>query len=64
MINLMPYLFSMNIIISNFWTNEREELFQCGGFLDMQIGMKPLVTDRANKEPKMGKIMWHIYVYC
>ena len=36
-------------------TNEREGLFQCGGFLDMQIGMEPLVIDRAKEEPKMGQ---------
>ena len=40
-----------------------EELFQYGGFLDMQIGMEPLVIDWA-KEPKMGQIIRHIYVYC
>ena len=45
-------------------TNEREELFQCGGFLDMQIGMEPLVIDWAKEEPKTGHIIWHIYVYC
>ena len=45
-------------------TNEREELFQSGGFLDMQIGMEPLVIDWAKEEPKMGQIIRHIYVYC
>ena len=53
----------MNIIISNSGTNEREELFQCGGFLDMQIGMELLVIDWAKEEPKMGQIIRHIYVY-
>ena len=32
-----------------------EELLQCGGFLDMQIGMEPPVIDWAKEEPKMGK---------
>ena len=44
----------MNIIISNFWANEREEV--CGGFLDMQIGMESLVIDWAKEEAKMGQI--------
>ena len=43
---------------------QREELFQCRGFLDMQIGMEPLVIDWAKEEPKMGQIIRHIYVYC
>ena len=42
----------------------KEELFQFGGFLDMQIGMEPLVIDWAKEEPKMGQIIRHIYVYC
>ena len=29
----------------------------------MQIGMEPLVIDWAKEEPKMGQIIWHIYVY-
>ena len=29
-------------------------LFQCGGFLDMQIEMEPLVIDWAKEEPKGG----------
>ena len=33
-------------------------------FLDMQIGMEPLVIDWAKEDPKMGQIIWHIYVYC
>ena len=33
-------------------------------FLDMQIGMELLVIDWAKEEPKMGKIIRHIYVYC
>ena len=33
-------------------------------FLDMQIGMEPLVVDWAKEEPKMGQIIRHIYVYC
>ena len=37
---------------------------QCADFLDMQIGMGPLVTDWAKEEPKMGQIILHIYVYC
>ena len=44
-------------------TNEREELLQCGGFLDMQIVMEPLVIDWAKEEAKMGQIIRHIYVY-
>ena len=43
-------------------TNKREELFQCGGFLDMQIGMESLVIDWAKEEPKMGQIIRHTYV--
>ena len=46
----------------NFW--EREESFQCGDFLDMQIGMELLVIDWVKEEPKMSQIIWHIYVYC
>ena len=42
----------------------KEELFQCGGFLDMQIRMEPLVIGWAKEEPKMGQIIRHIYVYC
>ena len=30
----------------------KEKLFQCGGFLDMQIGMEPLVVDWAKKNQK------------
>ena len=33
-------------------------------FSDMQIGMEPLVIDQAKEEPKMGQIIWHIYVPC
>ena len=33
-------------------------------FLDMQIGMEPLVIDWAKEESKMGQIILHIYVYC
>ena len=43
---------------------EREALFQCGGFLDMQIGMQPLVIDWAKEEANMAKIIRHIHVYC
>ena len=32
--------------------------------LDMQIGKEPLVIDWAKEEPKIGQIIWHIYVYC
>ena len=32
-------------------------------FLKRQIGMEPLVIDWAKEEAKMGKIIWHIYVY-
>ena len=56
--------FSMNIILNNLQDKRKEELFQCGGFLDMQIGMEPLVIDWAKEEPKMGQIIRHIYVYC
>ena len=45
-------------------TNEREVLFQCGGFVDGQIGMKPLVIDWAKEEVKMTKLIRYIYVYC
>ena len=45
-------------------TNEREALFQCGGFLDRQIGMEPLVIDWAKEEAKMAETIRHIYVYC
>ena len=38
-----------------------ELLFQCGCLLDRQIGMEPLVTDRAKEKAKMIR---HIYVYC
>ena len=31
-----------------------EVLFQCGGFLDMQIRVQPLVIDCANEEAKMA----------
>ena len=33
-------------------------------FLDMQIGMEPLVIGWAKEQPKTGKIIGHIYVYC
>ena len=55
--------FSMNIIVNNSRTNEREVLFQCGGFLDRQIGMEQFFIDWAKEEAKMAKIFWHIYVY-
>ena len=32
-------------------------------FLDMQIGMEPLVIDWAKEEAKMAKIIQHVYVY-
>ena len=54
----------MNIINSNFKDNEREALFQCGGFLDMEIGMEPLVIDWAKDEKKMARIVRNIHVYC
>ena len=54
--------FSMNIIVNNLQDKWKEELFQCGGFLDMQIGMEPLVFDWAKEKPKMGQIIRHIYV--
>ena len=37
-------------------------LFQCGCFLDRQIGMEPLVINWAKEEAKMPKIIRHIYV--
>ena len=40
------------------------KLFQCGGFLDRQIGMKSLVIDWAKEEAKMAKIVRYIHVYC
>ena len=33
-------------------------------FLEMEIGMEPLVIDWAKGEPKLGQIIRHIYVYC
>ena len=33
-------------------------------FLDMQIGMQPLVIDWVKEEAHMAKIILHIYVYC
>ena len=33
-------------------------------FLDMQIGMEPLVIDWAKEEAKMEQIIRYIYVYC
>ena len=54
----------MNIIVNNLLDKWKEELFQCGGFLDMQIGMEPLVIDSAEEETKTGQIIRHIYVYC
>ena len=33
-------------------------------FIDIQIGIKPLVTDWAKEKPKMGQIIRYIYVYC
>ena len=30
----------------------------------MQSGIELLVIDRAKEEPKMGKIILHIFVYC
>ena len=33
-------------------------------FLDMHIGMQPLVIDWAKEEAKMAKIIRHMYVYC
>ena len=55
----------MNIIVNNFSrTNEREALFQYGGFLDMPIGMQSRVIDWAKKEAKMAQIIQHVYVYC
>ena len=38
-------------------------LFQCGGFLDRQIGMEPLVIDWAKEEARMAKIVRKIHVY-
>ena len=29
----------------------------------MKIGTEPLVIDWAKEDPKMGQIIWHIYVY-
>ena len=45
----------MNIIVNNLQDKWKEELFQCGGFLDMQIGMEPHVIDWAIEEQKMGQ---------
>ena len=38
-------------------TNERESLFQCGGFLDRQTGIEPLIIDWTQEEAKMVKIV-------
>ena len=54
----------MNIIVNNLQDKWKEELFQCGAFLDMQIGIEPLVIDWTKEGPKMGQIIRHIYVYC
>ena len=35
-------------------------LFHCGGVLDRQIGMEPLVIDSAKEEAKMAKIIRHL----
>ena len=35
---------------------------QCGGFLDRQIGMEPLVIDWAKEEVKMEKIVQNIHI--
>ena len=42
----------MNIIVNNLQDKSKEELFQCGGFLDMQIRMELLVIDWAKEEPR------------
>ena len=54
----------MNIIVNNLHYKRKEELFQCGGLLDMQIGIEPVVIDWAKEEPKMGQIILHNYVCC
>ena len=54
----------MNIIVNNLQDKWKGELFQFGGFSDMQIGMEPPVIDWAKEEPKMRQIIQHIYVYC
>ena len=48
-------LFSINILISNFRNKKEESLFQCGGYLDRQIKMEPVVIDWAKEEAKMAK---------
>ena len=55
--------FSMNIIVNNL-QDKLGRVIPMWRFLDMQIGMEPLVIDWAKEEPKMGQIIWHIYVYC
>ena len=46
----------MNIIVSNLQGKGKEELFQCGGFLDMQSEMvEPLVIEWAKEKPNIGK---------
>ena len=54
----------MNIISVISRTNERGPLLQCGGFLDGQIGMEPLVTDWAKEEAKIAKIIRYNHAYC
>ena len=41
-----------------------ESLFQCGGFLDRQLGMEPFVIDWAKEEAKMVKIVRNTHLYC
>ena len=53
----------MKIIISNFWDKWKQRIIQCGSFLDMQIGMELLVIDWAKEEPKMGQIIWAIFMF-
>ena len=61
---LLRCYFSINMIVNNLQDKWKEELFQCGDFLDMKIGMEPLVIDWAKEEPKVGQIIQRIYVYC
>ena len=61
-LSIKMLLFNELSIISR--TNEREASFQCGGFLDMQIGMPALVIDWVKEEAKMAKIIRDIYVCC
>ena len=45
----------MNIIVNNLQDKWKEELFQCGGFLDMQIEWNNLLFTGPKKNQRWGK---------